>query len=289
MGNNSTTFTWGSATGANVNPFSITDTANNSGLGSLVSVNTAAGSSLFPLIVTASGTANGVRVSTSGVLAAIGTGNINATQLQGTSVSSTAPSGNQCLVYNGTAWAPGSCGGGANATQLQGTNVSSTAPTTNQALVYDGANWSPSSAAEIRVFNTPSGSTHAAIASTTMLTTGAADGNYRFSFYITQIDAGTSCTAVTSVSTKLSFTDPVSGVAQPENITMFNIFSSGATSGSGIQLATSSLGIVNTGNGTFFFRAKASSTIQYSVGYAQGSGCSPGPNYEVFPVLEQVF
>jgi hypothetical protein len=79
MGANTTTFTWGAATGASVNPFTVTDTASNTGTGDLVLIKTASSSALNPLRVTAGGTANGVEMSTAGVLAAIGTGGITAT------------------------------------------------------------------------------------------------------------------------------------------------------------------------------------------------------------------
>jgi hypothetical protein len=85
MGNNSSTFTYGTATGAGVNSHTITDTASNTGTGYLLSVNTATGSAEKPLRVTALGTANGVEMSTSGTLQAIGAGNINATQYKSNS------------------------------------------------------------------------------------------------------------------------------------------------------------------------------------------------------------
>jgi hypothetical protein len=42
----------------------------------------------------------------SGTLAVIGAGNISATQLQGIALSTTTPTTNQVLTYNGTSWAP---------------------------------------------------------------------------------------------------------------------------------------------------------------------------------------
>lgn len=99
----------------------------------------------------------------------------NANQLQSTSVSNTAPSTGQALVYNGSAWAPatlaagtvytggtgisissggvvsannlaGDVTGAPNAntvSRIQGVNVSSTAPSTGQVLTYNGTNWAP--------------------------------------------------------------------------------------------------------------------------------------------------
>lgn len=73
-----TTWTWNATTGAN-NLFSLADTASNTGTGYVLSVNTAASSSAKPIRITAGGTANGVEMTTAGVLAAIGSGEIRAT------------------------------------------------------------------------------------------------------------------------------------------------------------------------------------------------------------------
>ncbi|HVM76581.1 MAG TPA: hypothetical protein VMU07_00285 [Candidatus Paceibacterota bacterium] len=290
MGNTTTTFTWDSATGANVNPFSITDSSNNSGTGSLVNINTAAGSSLFPLTVTASGTANGIRISTSGVLAAIGAGQINATQLQSLTIATSSPSSGQCLVYSSStnSWAPGSCGGSANATQLQGVNISSTAPTTNQVLMYDGTNWSPAIGIGTRLYNTSSGVVTAAIGTTTMATTGSSDANYEFSAYVTQNSTGTNCTGNATVSLKLIYTDPVSALAQPMTATMLFTLGSGSTQ-AGVTLASSTMSAGDVGSVTYFFRAKTATTISYITGYVNGTGCTVQPAYVVFPSLKQQF
>jgi hypothetical protein len=78
--------------------------------------------------------------------------------LQGITISSSAPTLNQTLLYNGSVWAPadlpsgitiGGDLGGTTFSQivigLQGTPIDSTAPTTGQYLAYDGINWIPTS------------------------------------------------------------------------------------------------------------------------------------------------
>ncbi len=80
-GANTTTFTWGAATGAGVNLFSFTDTLNNTGTGILVRHFTASGSALTPWQADANG--NGVKVSTTGLLTKVGTGAIDAAALSG--------------------------------------------------------------------------------------------------------------------------------------------------------------------------------------------------------------
>ena len=66
-------------------------------------------------------------------------GDIDAVKLTGTAVSTTDPTTNQALVYNGTDWAPAAV----NAAQLQGQPVSSSAPGTGNLLKFDGTNWVP--------------------------------------------------------------------------------------------------------------------------------------------------
>lgn len=74
-----TTWTWGNATGAGVNMFTAKDTTSNTGTGYVVAINTAASSAAKPISITAGGTANGVEMTTTGLLQKIGTGGIAAT------------------------------------------------------------------------------------------------------------------------------------------------------------------------------------------------------------------
>ncbi len=76
-----TTFTWGAATGAGVNLFSLTDTLNNTGTGILLRSFTASGSALTPFQTDVNG--NGVKLNTSGVLVKVGTGSLDYGSLSG--------------------------------------------------------------------------------------------------------------------------------------------------------------------------------------------------------------
>lgn len=77
MGTNNSTFTHGVMTGTR-NALEILD-GNSTSTGSLLNLHTGASSTMKPFTVTAQGTANGIQINNSGVLAAIGTGGITAT------------------------------------------------------------------------------------------------------------------------------------------------------------------------------------------------------------------
>lgn len=81
MSNYTSLFTFGSATGAGTNAWTITDTTSNTGTGHVLFVNTAASSAAKPFGATSGGTANGVEMSTEGTLAKIGTGSVQADNL----------------------------------------------------------------------------------------------------------------------------------------------------------------------------------------------------------------
>lgn len=81
MGTNTTTFTWGNMA-TTANSFSLTDGAASSSTGSLFRTFTGAASTMKPFTATAQGTANGVQMSSAGLLAPIGTGGIQASDLQ---------------------------------------------------------------------------------------------------------------------------------------------------------------------------------------------------------------
>jgi hypothetical protein len=140
------------------------------------------------------------------------------------------------------------------------------------------------------VFNTPSAASTANIGITTMGTSGASGNTYRFAFYLTQTALGASCTTNTTILFTLTFTDPNGSSASSYSI-------AGNQMNTSATLATP-LTIVNNGGtlgaaDTFTsvpqtFRTKANSAVQYQTTYTIGTGCAPGPAYQVYPVLEQI-
>ncbi|MDD5511938.1 MAG: hypothetical protein PHI12_14195, partial [Dehalococcoidales bacterium] len=91
-----TTFTWGASTGTN-NLFTLTDTANNTGTGYLLNLNTATGSNLKPLRVAAGGT----EALAINPLGNVGIGTTNPTSKLEIATNIAAPTGGE-LITNGT-------------------------------------------------------------------------------------------------------------------------------------------------------------------------------------------
>ena len=109
-----------------------------------------------------------------------GGGSGDATSLQGTAVSATAPSSGQVLAYDGSAWTPTTSGGGSgDATSLQGVPVSTTAPTTyGQSLVYTApGEWTPQTLTPSANATSLQGTAVSATAPTTMGQILAYDGS----------------------------------------------------------------------------------------------------------------
>lgn len=81
MAGYTTTLTWGTTTGAGTTMLDLVDGTSNTGTGAVLRARTASGSAAKPFQATAQGTANGVEMTTAGLLQAIGTGGIAATNL----------------------------------------------------------------------------------------------------------------------------------------------------------------------------------------------------------------
>jgi hypothetical protein len=169
MGDYTTALTYGTTT--TVTPFLIQDTTGNTATSSLFQVSTVGTSVASPVKFTAQGTANGVQMNSSGTLNAIGTGNINATQIQGIGVSTTTPGTNQVLTYNGSVWAPANAsgtGGGSGALSTSSAITSGTFP------FWTGANGALSGTSTVSVSgNTITNSGNTSIGGTLNVTSTA--------------------------------------------------------------------------------------------------------------------
>lgn len=137
------------------------------------------------------------------------------------------------------------------------------------------------------VYNTASASTNASIATTTMVTSPASTGaTYRLSGYMDGTAAGTGCSGAGSVVLTLTFTD-INGAGAIAWTILFEQ-TPGTTTASATIVTGGGPGTPLVSVIPITFRAAASTAIQYSTTYAAGTGCSIGPKYQVFPILEQL-
>lgn len=129
MASYTTELLWGSASGTTP-LFELADSASDTGTGVMLRVTTAAGSTEIPIQFDANGA--GVELTAAGQLTVVGGGQINSTELQGKSVSATAPTSGQVLGYNGSQWVPeADPGGGGSSLVWSGNGISGNAtPTT---------------------------------------------------------------------------------------------------------------------------------------------------------------
>jgi hypothetical protein len=135
------------------------------------------------------------------------------------------------------------------------------------------------------VYNTASSSTNANIGATTMVTVGGSGATYRLSFYLQLSVVGASCVGATSVTLNLIFQDPLAA-GTVTNASVQNLTTSAAYNGVlGAAFGNNSW---TSYSDSIVFRAKTATNIQYSTTYAIGSSCSPGPQYVLFPILEQL-
>src|ERR1700690_109331 len=136
-----------------------------------------------------------------------------------------------------------------------------------------------------QVYNTAATAQVASIGATTMLANPAADRNFRASFYVGQLNAGTGCIATTgSVGVNLIYTDPITGNVYTQVLPIEN--SGGTALLSSLTLTAGTPAVANTGWTSINFRAKASTNIQFSTTYAAGGSCSVGQAYNIYPDLE---
>ncbi len=129
------------------------------------------------------------------------------------------------------------------------------------------------------VYSTASASTNASISAVTMATASGSGNTYRFSLYIDQTVAGTSCVGTTTITPNIIYTDPNASIGFPSGLSNALIGGNGTPGQIG-----GTVGSV----WTFNFRAKASTVVQYSVTYSAGGSCAPGPSYQIYPVLVQL-
>ncbi|HEV2177122.1 MAG TPA: hypothetical protein VGW33_07965 [Terriglobia bacterium] len=272
-----TIFNYGAATGANVNMFSLADAAMNTGTGSLLNIATSTLSNALPITITAQGNANGVQMSTTGVLAKFGAGSVNADQCNSTTcgtVTSVTGTANQIDIATGT---------------------------TTPALSLDSSLHIPGTVSQINgigtvgpngvavpLTNTPSGTLRAALAATTLITTpnNGINGDYKLDITIVQVDVGSGCTGSAVVKVNVVYDDPFPGVTQPATLNI-PLATGGGTVVPGLTLTNGTPAQVNQGSGSWNITAKPNTAIQYATAYTNCSGSPTSePGYNITAKLK---
>lgn len=132
------------------------------------------------------------------------------------------------------------------------------------------------------VYSTASVSSNANIGTTTMITVGASNATYYLTYYVDQTVAGASCTGTTTVQITSIYNDP-NGAGNTLTSQVLNVAVTGnGAAGNSVGIG---LGLIPL---SYTIRAKTGTVIQYSVVYTIGTACAPGPQYQVFPILEQL-
>jgi hypothetical protein len=149
---------------------------------------------------------------------------------------------------------------------------------------FDGSNTFGAALFPGAIYNIASPSQAANVGPFTMTTVGASPATYRFSYYVQETVLGAACTSSTTITLNLIFTDPLNGapVTASESVIIAN-------GGNGVVGAAYPWTALNQLSPFIFdFRAAIGTVIQYSATYNIGATCAPGPQYKVFPLLEQM-
>jgi hypothetical protein len=126
----------------------------------------------------------------------------------------------------------------------------------------------------------------APIGVTSMFAGAAATKPYHVTFYVAQVNAGTSCTGAGSVGVNVIYTDNDTG--NTYTYVVPGQVSGGTSLVTSIPLTNTTPAVANVGSFKFSFNAKLSTSISYSTTYTAGSGtCSPSQAYSVYPTLWQ--
>jgi hypothetical protein len=137
-----------------------------------------------------------------------------------------------------------------------------------------------------QVYSTPSGSSAANIPLTTMVTP-ATNATYRFSYYTSETVVGASCTSSTTATPSLKWQDPVAA-GTTTAVVGLDVVANGTNGTLGPDYSSGGSLSFPVDEHIMVIRAKVGIPIQYSVAYLIGNTCSPGPQYTIYPILEQL-
>ena len=153
-----------------------------------------------------------------------------------------------------------------------------TLPDIGGALCVSGA----SGCASGTVYNTTVSEAGASVPTTTMVTVPASDTNYMFSVTVAETVSPGTCSAYPQLAPQILFTDALNSAARTVSLSF-------SSSTAAPLLAITFNGGVNViYSGSFQIRAKASTVVQFSAIYTNGSTCTIGQSsYALAPVLVQ--
>ena len=135
------------------------------------------------------------------------------------------------------------------------------------------------------VYNTIASAAAASIGSTTMVTAPASDTNYEFGAFLSETVATAGCSTQPSFQIEIIFTDAFTGASRTA-LPLVNQLGNGGTFNNAQSFAAA-LSAATTYTTHLTLRAKASTTLSYTVVYSVGVGCTTGASYSIAPVLVQ--
>lgn len=152
-------------------------------------------------------------------------------------------------------------------------------------FLREDATWQVPPGGNSTVYNTTASATAATIGSTTMVTAPASDTNYTFSAMLAQTGATSGCSTQPSFQIEIVFTDAFTGASRTALPLVNQLGNSGTFNNA--QSFAAALSVATTYSTHLALRAKASTTVSYTVVYSAGVGCGTGANYSIAPVLVQ--
>jgi hypothetical protein len=153
-------------------------------------------------------------------------------------------------------------------------------------FLREDANWAVVPAAGVQtVYNTIASAAAATINSTTMVTAPGSDTNYDFGALLAQTVATAGCGTQPSFQIEIIYTDAFTGGARTLLPLVNQLGNSGTFNNA--QSFAAALSAATTFSVRMSLRAKASTTVSYTVVYSPGTTCAPGASYSIAPVLLQ--
>lgn len=119
-----------------------------------------------------------------------------------------------------------------------------------------------------------------------MVTVGASNTRYEFTWAWSNTALGASCTGGSTIQMVLTWQEPAEAAAVATNLTNLNSIRNGTNNGVLGPIPTHANWIGN--SNSFHIFAKAGTVVSYTGSYVAATGCSPSPAVTIYPTLIQV-